>query len=142
MTERLNCGNCGGPLTRAGRESSITCGHCQHVTDVGSPGGNRRDDEDDDDSSSSESHEGHIPAIIVINAGGGGPGPSMPQPQVTRTVVVRSGSSFSFIAPLIFIAIAVSASLAIRHHIMNSIPSIPASHEAPHPDDHHAKHGH
>jgi hypothetical protein len=154
MTERLNCGNCGGPLTRAGSESSITCPHCEHATEVGSPGG-RDDDDDDDDSSSSNRDRGHVPAIIVINAGGGGnSGPSFPSPQpvVTRTVVVSRGSSFSFITPIIFIAIAVSASLAIRHHIMKSIPSIPSpaaaaagneppKHEEPKHEEH-GKHGH
>jgi LSD1 subclass zinc finger protein len=136
MAERLNCGNCGGPLVRQGSESSIRCAHCEHTTEVG--GAHDRDDDDDDVDSSDEHEHRHVPAIIVINAGGSS-APRPPPQVVTRTVVVRSGSSFSFITPLIILAIVIGSTLAIRRHIRNSIPSIPspaAAEHNEHPDPH------
>ena len=135
MTERLNCGNCGGPLVRQGGETSSKCAHCEHTTEVGSGGSDSDPDIDSDDGRD----RGHVPAILVINAGGGQQQSAPPQ-VVTRTVVVRQGSSFSFITPIIILAIIVGTSLAIRRHVMRSIPSIPnpaeVGHEPPHPDPH------
>ena len=117
MTERLNCSNCGAPVTRNGRESRVTCPHCQNVTDFGSSGSSsssRDDDSDDDlDVDSSRHHSGsnEIPQIVIIQ--GGGP------------TIVRRTSYFPFlIGPIFFILISVGISIMHARAARNAASTV------------------
>jgi uncharacterized Zn finger protein (UPF0148 family) len=108
MTERMNCSNCGAPVTRTGNEARVACPHCQTVTEFAS---HRHvseppdSDEDlDDVDSSRHRHVGSgeaIPQIVIIQGGGG-------------TTIVRRTSYLPFlIGPILFIAI--SAGISFMH---------------------------
>jgi hypothetical protein len=140
MTERLSCSNCGAPVTRNGRETRVTCPHCQNVTEF--PPVRSASDDDDDDGGG---RGGGIPNIVIIQA----PPMIVPQqqqqqyaPQAVRVVhdrpvvIVRRGSGFRIAGPIFFILLFVGISTYIRMraaHVEESVDK--AEHGAEHPGE-------
>ena len=143
MTERLNCSNCGAPVTRTGRETRVTCTHCQNVTEfpaLAPPAGRasqRSDDDDDDDSGGGG--RGGIPNIVIIQAppmamqqAAAPPpqrilvqGPGMSGPSVVNRpiVIVRRSSPVRIVGPIFFILLFIGVSTYIRMRATHAVES-------------------
>jgi hypothetical protein len=128
MTERLTCSNCGGPVTRTGDETHVTCPHCGQATDIPAPspvaaplpvnaGG-------------SGYGGGDIPAIVIIQSA-----PTVFQENLThgvpRPVVVRTPSILRYIfVPIVFVVIATAITTFVRLRAAHVTQSIEAAEKA------------
>jgi hypothetical protein len=129
MTERLMCSNCGGPVTRTGNETSVTCTHCQTVTEF--PPVRSASSAADDDEGDNGKRRGRddgprdVPAIVIIQTGGG-----MPQGNV-RPIIVQRRSSFPFfVVPIFFVLVSVGISAFIRARAAKLESAIPSAEKA------------
>lgn len=131
MTERLTCSNCGGPVTRTGNETRVTCPHCQNVTEF--PPLETASDTDNDGASPLLDRGGagrDVPAIVIIQSGPtvvtGSPAPFTGSPVIVRR---RSFLPF-FLGPILLILLAVGISTWVRLHAARLAESIPAAEKA------------
>ncbi len=129
MTERLTCSNCGGPVTRNGNETRVTCPHCQNVTEfppLETPGG-----ADDDDVSPREGRGGRdVPAIVIIQSG-----PTIvagrSTPGTTSPIIVRRTSFLPyFLLPIVLILLSAGVTTWLRIRAAHLAAAIPAAEKA------------
>jgi hypothetical protein len=131
MTERLTCSNCGGPVTRNGNETRVTCTHCQNVTEF--PPLDTAGDADDDEESPRQGRGGggrDVPAIVIIQSGptvvAGGSSPVSTGPIIVR----RTSLAPYFLLPIVLILLSVGVTTWLRLRAAHLAEAIPAAEKA------------
>ena len=118
MTEGLTCSNCGGPVTRKGGETRVTCPHCEHVMEVAPL----------PSAAPPAYHDDRMRPIVVIRE------PVIHEAPIVivrsgTTVVRRSSSVAPFVTSLIFVLFAIGVSAFVHMRAVRLASQVPAAAE-------------